>query len=528
MSTSEYFDKICGIVILIALIITVLFMNGEMLGLKVLVDEDSETHESNQYFTQNDRNGNWDTKGAAEIFLQGSSALIKGNGAYMKDGDLVIASTGRYIIEGVLEGGSVIVNAELNSKVWILFSGTDIYCPDNACLRVEQADKVFLTLKEGTENRLESGSVYSEKAVKGGTDGVIFARDDLTVNGSGSLEISGGNRHGIAANDDLVIAGGVIRIDAPDDALHANDRINIADSDLTLHAGDKGIVADKQDGSIYFESGALKISSCDDGLHAGGSILISGGSLMIDSEDDAVHSDTEFRLTDGILQITRAQEGIEAPRITVEGGELSISCRDDGLNAYGKSDTLGAYLGNLGIDIRKPPSEPDPELPTVNISGGKITIINGLGANADGIDSNGNILISGGEILISLIGNGINSAMDYGKENGGILKIDGGTVIAAASAASVEEISSFSGQATLLYLQENPELSNSVITLFDPDGRIILAHAVPLSYTALLLSCPEMKTGMTYTLDVNGRREEITVTGSSGIYGPLSGSSKQP
>ena len=77
MSTSEYFDKICGIVILIALIITVLFMNGEMLGLKVLVDEDSETHESNQYFTQNDRNGNWDTKGATEIFLQGSSALSR-------------------------------------------------------------------------------------------------------------------------------------------------------------------------------------------------------------------------------------------------------------------------------------------------------------------------------------------------------------------------------------------------------------------------------------------------------------------
>ena len=45
--------------------------------------------------------------------------------------------------------------------------------------------------------------------------GVIFARDDLTINGGGSLTVSGGYKHGIDANDDIVIAGSGIRISAP-------------------------------------------------------------------------------------------------------------------------------------------------------------------------------------------------------------------------------------------------------------------------------------------------------------------------
>ena len=88
-------------------------------------------------------------------------------------GDVIISQTGKYVISGALQDGSIIVRAKKNSKVWLLFNGVEINCSDDACLRVDQADKVFLTLADGTENSLVSGADYSETALADGTNGVI-------------------------------------------------------------------------------------------------------------------------------------------------------------------------------------------------------------------------------------------------------------------------------------------------------------------------------------------------------------------
>ena len=81
----------------------------------------------------------------------------------------------------------------------------------------------------------------AETALADGTDGVIFAHEDLTINGSGSLTVTGGWKHGISANDDLVITGGTITVEAATDAIRANDSLRIKDADITVTAGDDGI-----------------------------------------------------------------------------------------------------------------------------------------------------------------------------------------------------------------------------------------------------------------------------------------------
>ena len=43
MSTHKYFDRICVVVIVFALVVTFLFMNGEVFGIEKIIDEDSET-----------------------------------------------------------------------------------------------------------------------------------------------------------------------------------------------------------------------------------------------------------------------------------------------------------------------------------------------------------------------------------------------------------------------------------------------------------------------------------------------------
>jgi len=281
-------------VTLAAVLLTILFMNGQALGIGLVVDADSESHSDSAYFTDNDLLADWDTSSATIISLDGDSISISGSNAYEYDGNVVISNSGTYIVSGTLDDGYLSVEANANSKVWILFQDVTISCSDNACLRVDEADKVFLTMADGTQNKLTGGSELSEEALEDGTYGVIFAHDDLTINGSGSLTIEAGYKHGIKANDDLVITGGSITIDAPSDAIHANDSFRLCNAVLDLTAGDDGILVENEEedeGWLYMESGSVTVQAGGDAIHANGDLTIDGGSLTIDAEDDALHAD---------------------------------------------------------------------------------------------------------------------------------------------------------------------------------------------------------------------------------------------
>ena len=241
MSSSKKIDVICIIMALLALALAVLFMNGEALGLKTVVDEDAEENSDLVYFTKNDLNGSWNTAVATKIVLKKDKVKIAGSGAIVKDGNVLINSGGHYIVSGTLSDGSIVIDAKSSAKVWILLDGADITCSDDACIKVKNADKVFLTLAEDSENSLESGAVYSEETLADGTDGVIFSHDDLTINGSGSLSITAAYKHGIAANDALVITGGNIVVRAVSDAVHANENLRICNASLSLSSQKNGI-----------------------------------------------------------------------------------------------------------------------------------------------------------------------------------------------------------------------------------------------------------------------------------------------
>ena len=128
-----------------------------------------------------------------------------------------------------------------SDKIWILLDGVSLHCDDSAAFLVEQAGKVFLTLADGTENSISSGAEYGSESISAGIDGAIYSRDDLTINGSGSLCVTAAYKHGIVCNDDLVIVGGTLEVTAPQDGIHANDSARLANAELTINAGDDGI-----------------------------------------------------------------------------------------------------------------------------------------------------------------------------------------------------------------------------------------------------------------------------------------------
>ena len=605
MSTHNTLDKICVAIVICSLVLTVLFMNGEALGITKIVDEDAEQNSDSAYFTTNDQNGSWDTTGAAVVTLTGDGASVSGNGAYVYDGNVVIAEAGRYVFSGNLEDGSIIVDAHDSSKVWILLDGVEINCSDDACIQVDQADKVFLTLAEGSQNILTSGSAYSDTALSDGTDGAIFAHDDLTINGSGSLAVTAQYSHGISANDDLVITGGTITISAVEDAIRVNDSIRIKDAAITVTAGDDGLLTSNEveNGYLYIESGTLDVTASGDGIHTTGDITVAGGETNISAGDDGIHSDASVFVQSGTILISDCYEGIEALIIDVSGGDVSINCEDDGFNANGGSgDMFGGggqmggghndgtsghggmhggetddgttgerptppEMGGEGMSGEMPmppdmggegmsgemPAPPDmsgesmssgmpadPETDTasgstqssadtedvetyISISGGNIRIVNEVGQDADGLDSNGDIKISGGTIYISLLGTGSNCAVDYASESGGVAEITGGTIIACGASSMAEGFDSTSTQASILYNTSTVAEAGTTLTVADADGSVLLSWEVPCSFSSALISCPEMKVGGTYTVSAGGTSEEVTLESVSTTYGEAQG-----
>ena len=470
MSAHKHFDSICVVVLICTLLLTVLFMHGESFGLEPITDPDGESG-STGLFTKNDLDGAWDTAGAARVTLTGDGAQISGDGAYVLDGDLIIARAGRYVLSGTLDDGGIVVRADDRAKVWIMLDGVSLHCADNACLRVEQADKVFLTLAAGSENSMESGAEYSAEALADKAGGVLYSHDDLTVNGSGALSVTAAYKHGIDVNDELRITGGSITINAPGDGLHVNDGILFDGAALTIHAG-------------------------DDGIHCDKNVTIAGGSITIPA----------------------CYEGIEALTIEVTGGDIEIYPTDDGFNANGGSG-FGFGHGMLGQQEQSEETGSADEETWIHISGGNISIVNEQARDADGLDSNGNIHISGGVIRVSVDGSGGNNAVDYGSESGGSFLITGGEIVACGGSMMAEGFSADSSQCGILYNLGSSAAAGTTVALKDKAGAELLSYTAPCGFTCVTLSSPSLTLGETYTLVIGDTETAITLDSVSTSLG---------
>ena len=567
MSTHKNIDRICVVVLVLTLLVTVAFMNGEKLGIRVVADEDAESYSGSTYFTENDVDGDWaDNAYTTYITLDGSGGTIDGNGAYFLDGDLVISNGGWYVLTGTLEDGKIIVDAHDSSKVWIRLNGVTVSCSDDACLRVDQADKVFLTLAEDTENSFSSGTVYSEEALADNTGGTIFSHDDLTINGSGSLSITAGFKHGIDVNDSLVITGGTITITAPQDGIHVSDSLRFMEASLTIDAGDDAVHSDDE---LYIESGTVLINSCYEGFEAV-TIDIAGGDITMYPTDDGINanggsstmgfggpggggtngmpSPPDFSDRDMSSMSNTSDSGMppmpgEMSGTTSTDGEMSGMPSQGEMLRWGNVEDITDGEMTSGMPSQgEMPSTPgempgaaqaensdtddtatNEKEPYIRISGGTLTIINETGRDADGLDSNGSIYIAGGDIRISLLGDGTNNAIDYGSESGGECIVTGGTILAFGGSGMAEEFSENCTQCAVLYNIGSTVQAGTLFSVRDQEGEEIISYTPECSYSSVSFSLPEMEIGETYTLVCGENSSEITVNATSVSAGTTAG-----
>lgn len=331
---------------------------SETVGSLDAVTVAADTEAYGEAFSQRDLSGEYDEAEAVTITLSGTSASCDGAGVTVNGSTVTITASGVYVLTGTLDG-SVIVDADKEDKVQLVLNGATINAEDFAAIYVRQADKVFVTLADGTVNSLSNGGTFTQ-IDDSDVDAVVYARDDVTFNGTGTLRISSPAGHGVSGKDEVTVTDGTYEIAAAKCAIRAKDNLAIADGTFTLATDSDGLHAENGD---------------DDTL---GNIYIAGGSFTIQVSDDAVHANTLLTIDGGTFDITAA-EGLEATYIQINDGTIAISASDDGINAGRKSSAYD---------------------PTVEINGGEISITMGAG-DTDGVDSNGDIVINGGVIDVT-------------------------------------------------------------------------------------------------------------------------------
>ena len=331
-----------------------------------------------ELFSKRDLSGDYDASEAVCVVLTGSGASADSDAVQINGSTVTITAEGTYILSGTLDDGSIIVDVSKEEKVQLVLSGATIHSETFAAIYVKQADKVFITLAADSVNVLSNGGTFT-LIDDNNVDAVIFSKDDLTLNGSGTLQISSPGGHGIVGKDEVTITGGTYQIAAAGHAISGKDSIAVSGGSFALAAYQDGLHSENDD---------------DDTL---GNITITGGDFVIQVYDDAIHATCMLRIDGGTFDITAA-EGLEATYIQINDGVIRIEASDDGINAARKSKAC---------------------TPTVEFNGGTTTIVMGAG-DTDGVDSNGNTIVNGGTIDVTG-----NSTFDYD----GTAQYNGGTII---------------------------------------------------------------------------------------------------
>lgn len=443
-------------------------------------------------FTDRDVSGDYDPAACIAIALSGTEAVCDDPSVVISDGVVTVTQEGVYLLTGNFEG-MIRVEASSQDKVQLVLDGVDIHNGTNAAVYAGEADKLFLTLAEGSENSLSSDSY--QPIDDHNVDGVIFSRCDLTINGQGSLDIQTQEGNGVVSKDDLVIGGGTVTVTAGGHGLEGKDSVRVRTGELTVTSGKDGIHADNDSeedkGFVYVAGGQIRITAGDDGVNATGDLTVAGGSLELTAADDGLHSDRTTTVSDGQVEIADACEGIEGNHVVISGGQIRMNVSDDGLNGADGSGEGFMAAGAFGASDS-----------SVTISGGSVYIT----AGGDGIDSNGDLTVTGGEIYVSGPENGANGALDYG----GTGEIRGGVLVAAGASQMAMNFGTSSTQGSLLtQVDKCPE--GSQVELLDAQGNVLVRFTAEHSFDSVVVSCPQLEQGETYTLKAGDGEIQIVM-----------------
>lgn len=111
-------------------------------------------------FTDRDYDASYDENKSVLIKLSGDSASCDSDAVSISGTTVTILDEGTYILTGTLNDGMIIVNADEKDKPQIVLKNAAITSETSAALYILEADKVFVTLADGTKNTFANGGTF--------------------------------------------------------------------------------------------------------------------------------------------------------------------------------------------------------------------------------------------------------------------------------------------------------------------------------------------------------------------------------
>ncbi len=401
----------------------------------------------------------------------------------------VITQAGTYILSGTLKDGQIVIDADKEELVRLVLNGAELNCSSSAPI-YSKGGNVVIILAEGTENVVTDGTEYIYEEGEDEPKAAIFAKDDLTFNGTGTLSVTGNYKHGIQCKDDLKFITGTYEVKAAEDGIVGKDSITVRNGNFTIDSEDDGMKAtnieETDKGYVLIEDGSFQITAGGDGIQAETLLRVNDGNMEIatggGSQNAAVRTEMPMgggrAMTKGRMISPEGMEGDSAsggqPPEGMEdgfagGGQPPKGAPPDGQDPGGEQQE-GGIMSQDGQESNEerangeqpsgetaPPDEPgaDEESAAAFDSGKALKsyvelIIAGgefdLDSCDDGIHSNQNVTISNGSFRISTGDDGIHADQTLTIEDGDIdiqqsyegvegfeVVIDGGNVKILAS-----------------------------------------------------------------------------------------------
>lgn len=249
---------------------------------------------------------------------------------------------------------------------------------------------------------------------------VTLSDDGLAITDAGTYVLTGSSTGQVTVNaagavrivlDGVNIestAGAAIQVDQADLTVIelADDSDNSISDAATRRDEDIDAAIYSSDDLVLTGNGMLNVTAnFADGIVGQGDLAITSGTYALTTVDDGIRGTDSLTIDGGTIDIVESVEGIEAPVIVIDDGDITINASDDGINASA-SDIITTGL-------------------SITINGGRITIVMASG-DTDAIDSNGDLTITGGTIDITA-----QSAFDFdgtGTLTGGTITVNGESV----------------------------------------------------------------------------------------------------
>jgi len=474
------------------------------------------------------------------ITLNGTSINADGSNLSVNGAVLTISGAGDYYISGSLTNGQILIVADKEDTVHLFFDDVSITNTDGSPFVVLNADKVIVTLMENSLNSLVDGISYALTG-EDDPDATLYAKDDLTINGTGTLSIISNSNIGIHESNDLKIIDATVTVESSLDGIKGKDSVSLKDAIVSITTDEDGIQStnsvDQGKGYISVDGGSLKIDAGLDGIQAESQVLISsgvitidsgreasaeqsgkgikavldlsinagnltitshsedtlnsqgtlsinGGQLTLDAKDDAIHADDTLVINGGEINILTSYEGLEAATLIINEGIIHLNALDDGINT--STGTIAYVKGGANMN--------HDDGSTLTINGGSI-YVNALG---DGVDSNGSITMNGGTLIAFGPTDTKNGTLDYNIT----FTLTGGTIVAVGSSGMAQQASTSDINSVMVNLDSSLP-SGTLISVVDSSGKVVVAFETIKSAANFVFASETFAKG-TYTVYSGG------------------------